>query len=68
MVLSHSCKVKYVNAKIARIEPVKRLVESAGFDPPLIVGISAIANTQVPMENTQSCQCILDKNDTKEGQ
>lgn len=51
-VLSQRPRLKYVIAKIAKIDPVNRLVDKAGFDFPLIVGINAITKIQLPIENT----------------
>ena len=58
-VLSQRPRLKYVIANIAKIEPVNRLVDKAGFASPLIVGTKAITKTQLPIENTQSCQGIV---------
>lgn len=57
--LNQRVNERYVSAKTARMDPVSRLVERAGFAFPLIDGINAITKTQLPKENTQSCQIIF---------
>jgi len=55
---NQSSRVTYVKVKTARTAAVATLVDNAGFSLPLIVGISAKMNIQVPTVSTKSCQTM----------